>query len=384
MKPDLTNTAINIFEEKFEYPPSHVVSAPGRVNLIGEHTDYSDGFVLPMAIDYGIIVAVHPREDRHLRIFSIDFNQLMEVDLSTIEKQDASWQEYIKGVAWIFQSKGEELRGWDGVLTGNVPIGAGLSSSAALEVAMAQTIASFSGLHLSLIDLAVCSQRAEGEWVGVNVGIMDQMISAAGKENHGLLIDCRSMEIEDVPVPSGAGFVVLDTGTRRELTNSAYNTRRAECEEAARIMGVSILRDANLDLLQKYENHMTRDVYLRARHVITENERVHTFCQSMRDGNLEIMGEILNQCHISLMKDYQVSSMELDSIVDISTQHKGCFGARMTGAGFGGCALALIDPSELNHFREYVQHKYQKETGIYPDIYPVNASDGVKMEKINY
>ena len=377
MDASLLDQVIAGFQERFTQEPRHIIQAPGRVNLIGEHTDYSDGFVLPVAINFGIVIAFRPRQDKMLKVHSLDFDDCMSVDLNGLEKGPPSWHEYIKGVAWVLMENGYDLTGWEGVMAGNVPIGAGLSSSAALEMATAKAFCLTSSFEMAPADLALTGQRAEGDWVGVNVGIMDQLISAAGKAGHAILIDCRSLDYETVPVPDGVSFFVLDTSTRRELTNSAYNTRRQECETAAEIMGVPILREADLSMLEANKSIMPDPVFRRARHVISENERVHAFSAAMRNGNLEQMGRLINACHFSLERDFEVSSTELNIITSIAREHPACIGARMTGAGFGGCALALVRTDEAGDLASFVHQKYFEQTGIEPRIFPVESADGV-------
>ena len=379
MASTLHHLVTNTFYDKFGFQPAIGVSAPGRVNLIGEHTDYSDGFVMPVAIDRGITIALHPREDQRLRVFSIDFEEMMDVSINALEHSHAGWQEYIKGVAWVLREEGHSLSGWDGVFAGNVPIGAGLSSSAALEVAAAKTFSHISQFEKTATQLALIGQKAEGDWVGVKVGIMDQLISTLGKQGHAVLIDCQTLAYQYVPIPKEISLMVLDTGTRRELTNSVYNIRRAECEEAARILGVPVLRSATASMLAEQKPTMAENIYKRARHVISENKRVHAFGRAMRNGSMEEMGRLINQCHHSLKEDFEVSSDELNIIVEISQQHPACLGARMTGAGFGGCALAIISSSEEEMFSNDVSEVYRAQTGLLPDIFQVQSADGVHL-----
>lgn len=379
MTETLKQKADDAFRSKYGTRPIFVVQAPGRVNLIGEHTDYSEGFVMPVAVDLGVAVAFHPREDELLRLYSIDYNKLIEVDLTNFTKGEAGWQEYVKGIAWALTEEGIALTGWDGVVVGNVPIGAGLSSSAALEIALAKVFSLTSKFEKSPAELAVIGQRAENHWVGVNVGIMDQLISASGKRGFAVQIDCRSLEYEYVQIPEGVSFMVLDTGTRRKLTNSAYNARREECQAASKILGVATLRDANITMLEDKKDQMPGVVYKRARHVIGENNRVHAFNSAMGSGDLQEIGKLINKSHKSLNEDYEVSSRELNVIVEIAQSHPACLGARMTGAGFGGCALAVIAIDKIEEFSEAVHLEYHKKTGIEPNIFSVESADGVQV-----
>lgn len=361
----------------FNSNPEMFVFAPGRVNLIGEHTDYSDGFVFPLAIDMGILIAFTPRTDEVIKLYSIDFEEYFEQDISNFTKGDGNWQEYIKGVAWALGNSGFLVKGFQGVFAGNLPIGAGLSSSAALEVATAKTFCIANNIEISNKELAKISQKAERDWVGVNVGIMDQLISALGKSGYAMKLDCRTLETEYYPIPESICFVVLDTNTRRELSHSEYNTRHKEVENAANILGVTHLRDASRSLLNCKQDQFPPLVYKRAKHVITENERVHAFGTAMEAEDLLKMGELLNKSHKSLRDDFEVSSKELDIIVGISREQKGCFGARMIGAGFGGCALALIDKDHLNSFKKEVSRLYMGKTGIKTNVFKVESTNGV-------
>jgi galactokinase len=361
----------------FDSKPEMFVFAPGRVNLIGEHTDYSDGFVFPLAIDMGILIAFTPRADAKMKLYSLDFEEYLELDISKFTKGNGNWQEYIKGIAWAIEGSGFPVKGFQGVFAGNLPIGAGLSSSAALEVAAAKAVCLTSDIEISNKLLAKICQKAECDWVGVKVGIMDQLISALGKSGYAMKLDCRTLETEYYPLPESICFVVMDTNTRRELTHSEYNTRHEEVKKAAQILGVSHLRDANLSLLNRKKDELPSVIYRRAKHVITENERVHTFGKAMEAEDLQKLGGLLNKSHKSLRDDFEVSSKELDIMVGLSQGQKGCYGARMIGAGFGGCALALIDNDHVNSFTKEVSRLYMEKTGIKTNIFKVESVNGV-------
>lgn len=363
--------------EIFNAKPEWLVFAPGRVNLIGEHTDYSEGFVFPLAIDKGIIIAFTSRGDDRLKLCSLDFEENLDLRISQFEKEGPGWREYIKGVAWVIRKSGHELNGFQGVFAGNLPIGAGLSSSAALEVATGKAFCIVSEINISNTDLAKICQKAEREWVGINVGIMDQLISAKGKSGYALKLDCRTLEAEYYSIPENGCFVVMDTNTRRELSHSEYNTRHKEVKKAADILGVTHLRDATTTLLQNKKDQLPTPIYNRAKHVITENERVHAFGLAMEEDDLKKMGDLLNESHESLRNDFEVSSRELDTMVELSRDQNGCYGARMTGAGFGGCALALIDKETIEPFTRKVSSLYREITGITPNIFKVEGMDGV-------
>ena len=382
MDPNLREKVINKFLDFFKEKPEILVYAPGRVNLIGEHTDYSEGFVFPLAIDLGIVIAFSPRDGDHISLYSLDFDEYLDQNISEFSKSDDKWKEYIKGVAWALKDSGFKLKGFKGVFAGNLPIGAGLSSSAALEVAIAKTFSLTSDVAVPRKELAKLCRRAEREWVGVNVGIMDQLISAVGKSGHAVKLDCRTLDIEYFQVPQNICFVVMDTNTRRELSHSEYNTRHEEVKRASSILGVDYLRDATLSYLNKFQADMSATIYKRAKHVITENLRVHSFGEAMRDGDLNKMGIFLNESHKSLRDDFNVSSRELDIIVALSQDQESCYGARMTGAGFGGCALALIDEENLASFKTEVDEQYTKQTGIQPNLFKVESSEGVYS--VNY
>jgi galactokinase len=372
------------FERRFGGPPTFVVRAPGRVNLIGEHTDYNDGFVLPMAIDRAIWIAMRPRGDQRVVGHSLDFEQPVEFSVEEVEQVSVSeatpaWGEYLRGVAWALQEAGHTLQGWEGVVASDVPIGASLSSSAALEMATARVFAVTSGLQWDATSMAKIGQRAENEWVGVNCGIMDQMISAAGKADHALLIDCRSLEAQPVPLPPGTAVIVLDTATRRGLVDSAYNERRAQCEAAARFFGVLALRDVSVAQFQAQADRLDDLTRRRARHVVTENDRTLRAAEAMRRGNAAGLGRLMNDSHASLRDDFEVSTDELNSMVACARQEDACYGARMTGGGFGGCAVALVRAVAAQAFAASVIKGYQTTTSISPNVYVCAATNGAEV-----
>jgi galactokinase len=355
------------------------VRAPGRVNLIGEHTDYNDGFVLPLAIDRAIWIALRPREDRRVVVHSLDFDETREFSLDELQKGESSWVEYLKGVAWSLQDAGLPLAGWEGVVRGDVPLGAGLSSSAALEMAVVRAFAAAGSFPWDPAKMAKLGQRAENQWVGVNCGIMDQLISAAGRADHALLIDCRSLETRPVPFPPGIAVVVLDTATRRGLVGSAYNERRCQCEAAAAFFGVSALRDVDLETFERRSAELEEPIRSRARHVITENHRTEAAAEAMVRGDVDELGELMSQSHASLRDDYRVSSEALDAMVEAAMGHPACRGARMTGAGFGGCAVAIIDTPAADEFVAKVSTDYSHLTGNTPAIYVCRATSGAEV-----
>jgi len=367
------------FTAHFGQPPRWIVRAPGRVNLIGEHTDYNDGFVLPLAIDRAVWIALRPRDDRRVVVHSLDYHETSEFSLDQLVKEKPSWIEYLKGVAWSLGQAGYELRGWEGVMCGDVPLGAGLSSSAALEMATCRAFAAVGDLPWDPAGMAKLGQKAENQWVGVNCGIMDQLTSAAGHAAHALLIDCRSLATRPVPFPPGIAVVVLDTATRRGLVDSAYNERRSQCEAAAKFFGAPALRDVSLETFQRRAAELEEPIRSRARHVITENHRTEAAADAMVRGDVDELGELMSQSHASLRDDYQVSSAALDAIVESAMGHPACRGARMTGAGFGGCAVAIIDAAAAESFVHAVSADYAHLTGHTPTLYVCQATNGAEI-----
>lgn len=380
----LKEVVIREFISRYDSQPAALVRAPGRVNLIGEHTDYNDGFVLPMAIDRAVWIAMRPTSNEQLSVHSLDFGELRTFTLKEMRKHKRrdkgdNWIEYLKGVAWALQEAGYALRLWEGVLAGNVPIGAGLSSSAALEMGTARAFAFSSGLPWDPPTMATLGQRAENEWIGVNCGIMDQMISAAGKAGHALLIDCRSLETGPVPLPPDIVVVVMDTATRRGLVDSAYNERRAQCEAGARFFGVPALRDVSVADFEARADELDPLICRRARHVISENERTLQASQTMRQGDAVKLGQLMNASHESLRDDFEVSSDALDTMVEHARRTDGCYGARMTGAGFGGCAVALVRATHADDFVIKVAAGYERTTGKEPSMAICHATDGAEV-----
>ena len=357
--------------------------APGRVNLIGEHTDYNDGFVLPMAIDRALWIALAPRSDGRVLAHSLDFNTAVDVALDNLQHQPDGWPEYLRAVAWALQEAGHQLQGWQGVMAGDVPIGSGLSSSAALELAVARAFQAVSGFAWSPPAIARCAQRAENEWVGMNCGIMDQMISAAGVADSALLIDCRSLETAQVPLPPDSVVVVMDSVTRRGLVDSAYNERRAQCEAAAQHFGAAALRDVDEATFAQQADALDALTRRRARHVISENARTLAAAAAMRSGDAQQLGQLMNASHDSLRDDFEVSAAALDALVDCARARPGCFGARMTGAGFGGCAVALLQKDAVPAFIPAVERCYEAATGRAPILYVCQPAPGASALTLN-
>ena len=366
-----------------------VYRAPGRVNLIGEHTDYNDGFVLPAAIGFYCWVAIAPREDRKLVLYSENLNESGEADLDKLDSHGAGkWFDYPLGVAWVLERAGNRLRGANVYISGEVPLGAGLSSSAAVEVATGYALLETSGLPLDRTALAQLCQRAENEYVGARVGIMDQFVSCHGIAKHALLLDCRSLEFRLLPLPAGVHLVICNTMVKHALGAGEYNVRRAECESAMRALrtalpGIRALRDVSLGQLEKHRSLLTDVTYRRSRHIISENERVLAVASAFENGDNSALGELLGDSHRSLRDDYEVSCRELDIMVEVAAGKLGLYGARMTGGGFGGCTINLVAAADSKEFQRAVASEYESKTGLRPDIYICEASQSAGAVSLN-
>jgi galactokinase len=362
-----------------------IVQAPGRVNLIGEHTDYNEGYVLPIAIDRSALIAVARRPDRTVRLRSLDFEDQVAFQLNDIRYDDRHrWSNYQRGVADELQKRGLELPGIDALLTSDVPVGAGLSSSAALEVSMAVAWQTLTGFDMSRPELALLCQSAENNFVGVNCGIMDQFISALGQENAALLVDCRSLEHRSVSLPDGVSVVVMDTNKQRGLADSAYNTRRSECEQGvallqAHLPGIRALRDVSMAEFERLAEGLPDNVLRRCRHVVGEDDRTLAGVEALGRGDAAVFGKLMDASHVSLRDDYEVSCAELDAMVEAAWRAPGVIGARMTGGGFGGCAVALVEESEAAAFSEQVAREYQHAIDLVPKLYVTSAKAGAQV-----
>jgi galactokinase len=378
--PPARRRVVDGFRSRWGAPPAIVVRSPGRVNLIGEHTDYNNGFVLPMAIDRAIWIALRPREDGRVVAGALDIGGSVEFAVPRPARGGPPWGEYLKGIAWVLGDAGYPVAGWEGVLAGEVPVGAGLSSSAALEIGTARAFAAVAAIPWEPLTMARIAQRAENEWVGVPCGIMDPLIVAAGEQGHALLIDCRTYEQSAVPLPDALAVVVMDTGTRRGLVGSGYEDRRAQCEAAARHFGVVSLRDLEMEVLERGADDIEDVVYRRARHVVSENARTLRFAQALRAGDVEEAGRLMNASHRSLRDDFEVSTPELDAMVEAARSVPGCAGARLTGAGFGGCAVALVWERELEAFTRLVVDDFRRATGREATLYACRPAAGADVE----
>lgn len=363
--------------------------APGRVNLIGEHTDYNDGFVLPMAIDKETAIAAVVRDDRRIRAFSVNLEESAEFDLDEeTARRRGFWLNYVEGVAKLLEKSGAKLTGADLLIWSDVPTGAGLSSSAALETVVGFALSRLSDQDVDRTTLAKIGQQTEHEYVGVKVGIMDQFVSAHAEAKHALLLDCRSLNYENVPLETkDVAIVICDTNVKHELASSEYNTRRRECEQAVEklkefLPQILNLRDVSTKDFNEYGENLPDILRRRARHVVTENARVLEAARALKNHDLEIFGKLMWQSHESLRDDYEVSCRELDLMVEIAKDAEGVLGARMTGGGFGGSTVNLVERTYLESFEEKIKREYQNETGIEPTILVSEASAGASEIKI--
>lgn len=373
------------FESEFGSRPK-VFAAPGRVNLIGEHTDYNDGFVLPCAIGFLTRVAISPRDDRRLVLLSDGFEDRFEFDLDKLpQARLGTWCDYVLGVAVTLQGVEPIASGANVMVHGEVPIGAGLSSSAAVEVASALAFMSLNGTTFPMPQVARLCQRAENSFVGARVGIMDQFVSCVGKAGHALRLDCRSLDFELVPIPASVRLVICNTMVKHELSGGEYNKRREECDEGVRILrkwypGIHALRDVSLEQFEEHTADLPPVIRNRCRHVITEIRRVMEGSQALKVGDLELFGNLMRASHASLRDLYEVSCEELDIMVESAEGLPGFWGGRMTGGGFGGCTVNLVEANETDGFVREIKARYQQKTGIQPDVYVCVAADGASAE----
>jgi galactokinase len=373
------------FRGQFGAGEPRLYAAPGRVNLIGEHTDYNEGFVLPMAIDRATVAAARTNDSRRVRVHSLNLSETAEFDLDNPgAKRRGIWLDYVEGVAQALKARGLMLRGADMLLASDVPVGAGLSSSAALEISVGSALLGVSAIELSKVELALAGQQAEHDYVGTQCGIMDQLVVACGIKGHALLIDCRSLDISLAPLnDQSAAIAICDTGVKHELASSEYNTRRAECERGVELLrrwlpGIRSLRDVSASDLQAHEENLPEPIRSRCRHVVTENARTLGAAAALRADDFEEMGRLMQESHASLRDDYEVSCRELDALVEIASSVSGVFGARMTGGGFGGCTVNLLRREALEEFQGTVAAEYNRATGKTPTIYISEPGDGAR------
>lgn len=370
------------FEAMYGQPP-RIYSAPGRVNLIGEHTDYNDGLVMPAAIGFRTWVALGPRQDRRVEVYSENFSESAEFDLDARpERPRRHWSDYVFGVAAMLEAAGHRLRGAEMLVLGEVPMGAGLSSSAALEVAAGYALLANSGLPIDRVELARLCRQAENDYVDMRCGIMDQFVSCCGRAGHALLLDCRSLEYRLLRLAADVSLVICNTGVRRELASVEYNKRRLECEAGARLLSdhlpqVRSLRDVTREHLERYGGDLPKAVYRRCRHVVGENARVLAAAAALERNDMASFGTLMGESHRSLRDDFEVSCAELDLLVDLAASAPGVFGARMTGGGFGGCTINLVRSAAVNGFKDALARGYEQKTGRVPEIYVSAAAEGV-------
>ena len=373
------------FEILFGSQP-RIFWAPGRVNLLGEHTDYNDGFVMPCAIGLSTRVAISPRQDRKLVIRSEDFSEQLEVDVDHLPSRGKGvWSDYVLGIAVMLKDIGHPTSGASLLVRGEVPIGAGLSSSAAIEVASALALMSLNGTRLRLPEVAKLCQRAENEFIGARVGIMDQFVSCLGRAGHALMLDCRSLEFKLIPIPENVRLVICNTMVKHEHASGAYNRRREECDEGVKILtrwypGTRALRDISLKQLEQHSAEMPATVYKRCLHVVTENQRVLEGAKYLAEGDVDRFGSLMRESHRSLRDLFEVSCRELDVMVEIAESLEGYCGGRMTGGGFGGCTVNLVKAADASRFAAQISERYQAATGIKPDVYVCSAANGASAD----
>ena len=374
------------YKETFGHDPAHIARAPGRVNLLGEHVDYNDGFVLPAAIDRATYIAFSPSTAPHSTVLAVDLNQSAFFSPSTISTKFAlpEWAHYPAGVMWSLLEEKLAAPNINAVFASDVPRGAGLSSSASVEMAFALAWQTLGGWTLPPMRLALLAQKAEVDYVGVKSGIMDQFASACGVEGKLLLLDCRSLEWKTLALPESVSIVIADTSVRRKLTSGEYNNRRAACEEAVTLLQqylptIKSLRDVSVEDFNRLEKNLPREVEMRARHVVEEIARVRQAEPSLEAGDIRAFGRLMNECQISLRELYEVSCPELDAMTRIAQSLDGCYGARLTGAGFGGCTVNVVEKSFAEKFSTALAKRYEEETNLAPQVYISHPANGAGL-----
>jgi len=370
----------SMHQARFNAEPALFV-APGRVNLIGEHTDYAEGFVMPVAINFATLAAISPRNDGKIVIYSENYGEEMTFDAAATPVRANHWSDYPMGVVSILKGEGQKIPAFSLSLWGDVPLGSGLSSSAALEVVTMLAVTSLTGVTYPGPVLARLCQRSENKFVGSSCGIMDQFISANGKENHALLLDCRDLSFRLAPIPANVALVIANTMVKHSIVGGDYKTRRAESEAACAIIdshrgSVPFLRDATLDDLEKWGHEMAPKSYLRAKHVISEDLRTVAASEALLKGDMKEVGRLMAEAHRSYSADFEGSCPEADTMVELAQDLPGLIGARLTGGGFGGCTINLVDQAHAVAFAEALGARYQAKTGIKPEIHICHASSG--------
>ena len=369
----------DLFIQQFGAQPELITHAPGRVNLIGDHTDYNDGFVLPAAINFGTDISASKRDDRTVCVYAHDCDaQTVGFSLDDIQfDPQRMWVNYVSGTLKVLMDSFPEIKGANLVVSGNVPQGAGLSSSASFEIAVLKTYAQLYDLELSGIEAALKGQKAENTFVGCNCGIMDQLISAMGQAQHAMLLDCRSLTFQDAPIPKDLSIFIVNSNVKRGLVDSEYNQRREQCEQVAKFFGVKALRDVSIEELQSAEQDLEPILYRRAKHVVTENARTEQALQALKDNDIGLLSKLMKDSHVSLRDDFQVTTKEMDGLVAMIDEMLGSQGGvRMTGGGFGGCIVALTPTSLIEQLTETVEKKYPNQFGLEPSIHICTASQG--------
>jgi len=390
----LTNAEIAALHLASFNVPGALYMAPGRVNLIGEHTDYSDGFVMPAAIDFATVVAISPRTDGRILAHSVNYEERLDKSVTELLDdgyntlrggREVHWSDYPAGVLWALREHGVAVdKGFSLTIAGDVPLNAGLSSSASVEVATALAVLGTVGVKLQSTKIALLCQRAENAFVGANCGIMDQFVSCCGQQDHAVMLDCRWLEFKLTPIPKDVRIVICNSMVKHSVAGGEYNTRRAEIEKGTEILSshraeIKALRDATVGDLAKWGNEMPSNVLKRCRHVVTENARVLAAAEAFRVSNLTHFGELMRQAHISLRDDFEASCKEIDILVELAVKLTGCFGARLTGGGFGGCTVNLVDANHVEEFTAAMRAGYLEATGIKAEIYTSRASDGAHV-----
>jgi galactokinase len=384
---DVVQRAAATFAQHWGDTAQWEVRAPGRVNLIGEHTDYNDGYVLPCAIDFQTVVFASARADGQVCVVAADFDEsdTFSTDADYRAHPTQLWANYVRGVVQAMRLNGFATRGINMAIAGNVPQGAGLSSSASLEVAVGLALSRLNEFEISLSDIALMGQQAENQFVGCQCGIMDQLVSAQGRAHHALLIDCRSLQTQSVHIPDEMAILIVHSGVRRGLVDSAYNDRRSQCEQAARFFGEKALRDVSLHRLMSAKGQLSDVVYRRARHVITENERTLLAAQALSASNMASMGQLMAQSHISMRDDFEITTPAIDRLVDILQKAIGAQGgARMTGGGFGGCVVALLPRSQTDEVLLVMQAQYKAPDNLAPRHWVCSPASGAVAHVYKY
>ncbi|MDZ4700478.1 MAG: galactokinase [Rhodothermales bacterium] len=378
---DILEALRNAWSSRFaDRAPTVCVRAPGRVNLIGDHTDYNDGFVLPVTLEQAVYVLAAPRADRHVRLYALNLDREASFDLDAAGQVGSTWRHYVSGVVAEVNARTPLPHGFDAVIYGDVPLGSGLSSSAAIEVASLLALQAVYGLDVDPVEGALLCQRVEHRWIGLQCGIMDQFASRLGRAGHALFLDCRSLQYQEIPMALGdAALLIIDSKAPRSLASSKYNERRGECEAGVEILrrldpSIASLRDVSLDLLARHEAALPAVIFRRCRHVVSENARVEAAATALRAGDLPRLGALMSASHASLRDDYAVSSSALDRIVDTALDTEGVYGARLTGAGFGGCVVALVEARGVPAIQQQIGEAYRQAFLTEAEFYQVRKN----------